>query len=193
MKKLFVVFLSLLCLFSLSACNKTTTDKDMNANDAGHKNAITAKQETGTFKAPVPLGKSHEVTDFLGNTYSFTVTDAYIGQEAVNKAETLDEYGLNKFDTEDGSQYVLVHYSITGKNLSGEKFDFNPLYINVWANSVMGTQILLYGDVHTSIIMREGTTDGWSAFSVDSLDSNPLLELQLDAVHNERSCWFSLK
>lgn len=180
MKKLSVVLGSLFCLFVLAACG-----------GGGEPPAITPT--IGTLESPVPLGTTQEVTDDNDDTYTFTITEAYIGQDAVDKAATLEEYGLNDLQNEEGYQYVLVHYSITAKKLSGDKFQFNPLYLSAWVDNAEGSQVLLYGDVSTSSIMTDGTTDGWSAFKIKASENSPLLELRLDVFQDGKTCWFSLK
>lgn len=179
MKKLSMALCAVFCLLALAACG-------------GSGEPATVSPAVGTLESPVPLGTAQEVTDDSGNTYDFTVTEVYLGQEAIDKAFTLEEYGLNDWQEEEGYQYALVHYSITAREISGDTFQFNPLYLNAWVDNAEGDQVLLYGDVSVSSLMADGTTDGWSAFKMAASENVPLLELRLDIFENGEACWFSL-
>lgn len=183
MKKIAIAISALLCMVALAACGGNKEDTTQTV------------QKVGTADSPVPVGTEQEVTDMDENTYTFKVIEAYTGQEAIDKALTLDEYGLNKWQPQEGKQYVLVHYAITAKELADETFTFNSYgYLTAWANGASGSSQIVYGDgVSPASIMEGASTEGWSAYIVDQSDEAPMLKLDLDVFQNGESCWFALK
>ena len=178
-KRLFALVLAVISVSALSAC--------------GGSPDSSAENTMGKKDSPVPVGTSVELSYFDEGTIDFKISEAYVGEEAITKAATLDEHGLNKFDPVDGKQYILIHYDIVAKELKGDTLNFNYLYLSAWANNVRGETQLLYGDVNTSVIMAGGSTSGWGMFLVDASDDNPLIELQLDIYKDGERCWFSVK
>ncbi len=178
-KRLLALVLAVISVSALSACGGNP--------DSSTENTM------GKKESPVPVGTSVELSYFDDGTIDFKINEAYVGEEAITKAATLDEFGFNKFDSVDGKQYVLIHYDIVAKELKGDTLNFNFLYLSAWANNVRGETQILYGDVNTSAIMAGGTTSGWSMFLVDASDDNPLIELHLDIYKDGERCWFSVK
>lgn len=171
--------LAMVCLFVMALCGCTGNSKPENS--------------MGTLESPVPVGTTIELSYQDEGSMDFTVKEVYVGEQAIEKANELEEYGLNHFDPVQGKKYVLIHYDIVAKEVMGDTFYFNPLYLSGWANQAQGETQWLYGDISPDEMMEGGSSSGWSMFLVDESDQAPLIQLQLDIYKDGKRCWFSTK
>ena len=79
MKRLFALVLAVISVSALSAC--------------GGSPDSSAENTMGKKDSPDPVGTSVELSYFDEGTIDFKISEAYVGEEAITKAATLDEHG----------------------------------------------------------------------------------------------------